>query len=91
MCGKRTGFLEAGECRRRTLQVPAKPGDVRLQDCSVATSPLGDQEAEEEARHAWVTPGFVRDLRTRHGLDEATIGDLVARVGRMASSFGGQK
>ena len=51
----------------------------------------GVQEAEEEARHAWVTPGAMRDLRHRHGLDEATIGDLAARVGRMSSEFGGKK
>ena len=75
------GRGEPASCARVLAQISA----------SAESLSRGMQEAEEEARHAWVTPGFVRDLRTRHGLDEATIGDLVARVGRMASSFGGQK
>ncbi len=51
----------------------------------------GVQEAEEDARRAWVTPGVVRDQRHRHGLDEATLSDFSATVRRLEAQFHGKR
>ncbi len=45
--------------------------------------------AEEDARRSWVSPGFVRDLRGRHGLDESTWTDLANRVHRLTTQYRG--
>lgn len=51
----------------------------------------GVQEAEEEARRDWVTPGVIRDLRSRHGLDESNLGDLAASIRRFEALFRGKR
>jgi hypothetical protein len=50
----------------------------------------GLQEAEEDARRAWVVPGLVRDLRQRHGVDEATWSELSATVRRLEATYHGK-
>jgi hypothetical protein len=50
----------------------------------------GVQEAEEEARRDWVAPGVIRDMRSRHGLDESQMGELNANVRRFEARFRGK-
>ena len=57
---------------------------------SADTLGRGLQEAEEDARRSWVVPGIVRDLRRRHGLDEATWSDLAAMVRRLEAQYRGK-
>jgi hypothetical protein len=57
---------------------------------SATTLDRGLQEAEEDARRAWVVPGLVRDLRQRHGLDEATWSELSAMVRRLETTYHGK-
>jgi hypothetical protein len=49
----------------------------------------GLEGAEEDARRSWVSPGLVRDLRRRHGLDESTWTDLADRVHRLTTQYRG--
>jgi hypothetical protein len=60
--------------------------DMASADESVAR---GLEGAEDEARHAWVSPGLVRDLRQKHGLEEESWKDLQARVRRLTSRYQG--
>jgi hypothetical protein len=43
--------------------------------------------AEDDARRSWVSPGVVRDLRRRHGLEEGMVSDLTSTVRRLASQY----
>jgi hypothetical protein len=45
----------------------------------------GLEEAENDARRSWVSPGVVRDLRSKHGLEESTCSDVLDTVHRLAS------
>jgi hypothetical protein len=45
------------------------------------------EQAEDDARHSWVPPGTVRDLRQKNGLDEGTLKDLAAQVRRLAVQY----
>lgn len=64
-----------------------------LREISASAESLsrGVQEAEEDARHAWVTPGVVRDQRHRYGLDEATLSDFTATVQRFEAQLQGKR
>ena len=74
------GRGEPGSCQRLLGQI------------SAGAESLGRrvQEAEEEARQAWVTPGTLRDLRQKRGLDEGTVLDQTGRVERLAARFRGR-
>lgn len=62
-----------------------------LEDLSVAREKVerGLDEAEDDARRSWVSPGVVRDLRQRHGLEEAAWDDLEETVRRLAAEYRG--
>jgi len=60
--------------------------DMASADDSLAR---GLESAEDEARHAWVSPGLVRDLRQKHGLEEESWMDLQARVRRLTARYQG--
>jgi hypothetical protein len=49
----------------------------------------GLEEAEEDARRSWVSPGVVRDIRRRHGLEESTWRDLADTVRRLSAQYRG--
>ena len=74
------GRGEPGSCLRLLGQISASADSLGR----------GVQEAEEEARRAWVTPGVVRDLREKRGLDEGTLRDQATRVERLAARFRGR-
>jgi hypothetical protein len=68
------------------------PSCARLyEDMSSASDSLerGLEGAEDEARHAWVSPGVVRDLRQKHGLEEGAWKDLALKVRRLAREYQG--
>jgi hypothetical protein len=48
------------------------------------------QAAEEEARRSWVSPGRVRDLRERNGLDDAALDDVTEAVSRLEARYRGK-
>lgn len=62
-----------------------------LEDLSAAREQVGRRldEAEDDARRSWVSPGVVRDLRQRHGLEETTWDDLEATVRGLAAEYRG--
>lgn len=74
------GRGEPGSCQRLLSQI--SDGALSL-NRSV-------QEAEEEARQAWVTPGTLRDLRQKRGLDEGSVRDQTGRVERLGARFRGR-
>lgn len=86
--------LNATQFESLCLGGPGEPASCArvLNQISASADSLsrGMQEAEEEARRAWVTPGVVRDLRQRHGLDESTVSDLCGRAGRLEAQFQGK-
>jgi hypothetical protein len=47
----------------------------------------GLEQAEDDARRAWVSPGTVRDSRQKHGVEEGAFGDLAAKVHRLAVQY----
>jgi hypothetical protein len=55
----------------------------------VETLGRGLEEAEEDARRSWVSPGAARDLRRRHGLEESTWRDLANTVHRLTAQYRG--
>jgi hypothetical protein len=73
------GRGEPGSCLRLLSEISA----------SAAALGQGVQEAEDDARHAWVTPGVLRDFRYKHGLDEGRLRDQATRVQRLAARFQG--
>ena len=93
-----------GEARRLTLNADqfeslcvggrGEPGSCQrlLSQISDGAESLGRsvQEAEEEGRQAWVTPGTLRDLRQKRGLDEGSVRDQTGRVERLAARFRGR-
>jgi hypothetical protein len=64
-----------GSCRRLFNDIAA--GGEALQ--------RGLEEAENDARRAWVSPGVVRDLRRKHGLEESACREVLDTVHRLAS------
>jgi hypothetical protein len=60
--------------------------DMAAADESLAR---GLEGAEDEARHAWVSPGVVRDLRQKHGLEEESWKDLQGKVRRLTAQYQG--
>jgi len=49
----------------------------------------GLDKAEEDARRSWVSPGVVRDLRRRYGLEESTWRDLANTVHHLTAQYRG--
>ena len=47
----------------------------------------GLEQAEDDARRAWVSPGTVRDSRQKHGIEDGAFRDLAAKVNRLALQY----
>jgi hypothetical protein len=58
-------------------------------DMEAASEALGRdlEQAEDEARRSWVSPGTARELRQKNGLEEGALKDLAARVRRLAVQY----
>jgi hypothetical protein len=49
------------------------------------------QQTEEDARHAAVVPGVLRDLRQRHGLEESSWTEMQGTVRRLEAQYHGKQ
>ena len=79
VCLNRQGNLAS--CKRLYDEITSS-GDTLARDL---------EGAEDDARHAWVSPGLVRDLRQRHGLEEDSWRDLSEKVHHLARQYQGSQ
>jgi len=47
----------------------------------------GLEQADDDARRAWVSPGKVRDSRQKHGIEDGAFRDLAGKVHRLAVQY----
>jgi len=75
------------------LSVRSDPGSCQGLFRSVAAGGealrRGVEDAEEDARRSWVSPGVVRDLRRKHGLEEQACADIAETVRRLVVRYQG--